>query len=230
MDDGKILEVNDAFSTISGYSREEALDSSTFHLKLWVHEEDRQLMVAALKNGQAFINQEIMLRSKNGNILTVLFSAQSIQLSHRTCIISSVEDFTKRKQAEEALRNLNRLYSLLSGINQIIIRCHNQQELFQSVCEAVVERGGFRMAWIGKINTVTNRVDVAASQGFSEDYLKNINIDLNNEETSGGPTGRAVKSGVHVICNNILNDESMNHGMMPRKKTVTGHQPIFRFW
>lgn len=120
------------------------------------------------------------------------------------------------------------MYSLLSSINQIIVRCNNQKDLFQSVCDAAVEKGGFKMVWIGKINTITNKVDAVASQGIAADYLENINIDLNDKKQSGGPTGRAVSSGIHVICNDILNDESMSHGRKPRKKTATNHQPLFR--
>jgi PAS domain S-box-containing protein len=104
MEDGRIIEVNDAFATISGFTREEALASSTLSLNMWVHEEDRQHMITTLHDGHAVIRQETMLRAKNGNILTVLLSAQVIQLGHRNCIISSIEDITERKRAEEALK------------------------------------------------------------------------------------------------------------------------------
>jgi PAS domain S-box-containing protein len=100
MEDGRIIEVNDAFTAISGYTREEALASSTIMLKIWVHEEDRERMIATLRDGRTVVRQETMLRAKNRDILTVLLSAQVIQLGHRYCIISSIEDITERKQGE----------------------------------------------------------------------------------------------------------------------------------
>ncbi len=327
MEDGRFIEVNDAFTSISGYTREEALASTTLDLNIWANDEDRLRMVAVLREGRAVVRQETMLRSKRGNIASVLLSAQVIRLGDKYCIISSIEDITERKraeellreseaqyrtlieqasegifvadsdgryidvntsgcrllgynreeilnltmqdvaektleiplkfdelqqgnillterrlirkdgsfvpveisakklsdgrlqgivrditerkQAEEALHNLTRMYSLLSCINQIIVRCHNQQEFFKSVCEAAIEKGGFGMVWIGKINSDINKVDVAASQGIEADYLKFINIDLNDEVRSNGPTGRAVKSAAHIISNDIQSDETM---------------------
>ncbi len=100
MEDGRIIEVNDAFTTVSGFTREEALASSTLKLNIWVHEEDRQYMIDTLRDSRAVVRQETMLRAKNGNILTVLLSAQVIQLGHQFCIISSIEDITERKKAE----------------------------------------------------------------------------------------------------------------------------------
>jgi PAS domain S-box-containing protein len=105
MEDGRIIEVNDAFTTISGYTREEALTSSTLKLNLWVNEEDRQKMIATLREGRTVVCMETMLRAKNGYIATVLLSAQVIQLGHKYCVISSVEDITERKKAEIELIN-----------------------------------------------------------------------------------------------------------------------------
>ena len=39
MKDGAVIEVNDAFTSFSGFTREEVLASTTFKLKLWVNEE-----------------------------------------------------------------------------------------------------------------------------------------------------------------------------------------------
>jgi len=104
MDDGRILEINDAFTTISGYTREEALNSTTLNMKIWVHEQDRKHMIDSLREGNAILHQETLLRAKDGNVSTVLLSAQVIKLANRNCIISSIEDITKRKEAEDELR------------------------------------------------------------------------------------------------------------------------------
>jgi PAS domain S-box-containing protein len=119
-EDGRIIEVNDAFSNISGFTREEALTSSTLILNMWVHEEDRQHMITTLHDGRAVVRQETLLRAKNGNILTVLLSAQVIQLSHRNCIISSIEDITARKHAEEDLRESEDKYrSIFENVQDV---------------------------------------------------------------------------------------------------------------
>ena len=103
MEDGRIIEVNDAFTTISGYTREEALNNTTLNLKIWVHEQDRKHMINSLRKGNAILHEETLLRAKDGRVATVLLSAQVIKIAKRNCIISSIEDITKRKEAETEL-------------------------------------------------------------------------------------------------------------------------------
>jgi PAS domain S-box-containing protein len=120
MEDGRIIEVNDAFTTISGFTREEALASTTLDLKIWVNELDRKHLIDSLRKGSAILHQETHLRSKEGKIAIVLLSAQVIKLANRNCIISSIEDITVRKHAEEALRESEeRFRSMANSIPQL---------------------------------------------------------------------------------------------------------------
>ena len=122
MEDGRIFEVNDAFTAISGFTREETLASSTINLKLWVNKEDRKRMVAALREGRAVERMETRLRGKNGNVITALLFAQVIQLRNKSCIISIMEDITERKRAEEALASeKKRLAVTLRSIGDAVI-------------------------------------------------------------------------------------------------------------
>ena len=98
--DGQFLEVNDAFTTIAGYSREEAMANSSIGLGIWVDEDDRRRVVSALQQGKAVVGQEFLFRRKNGQALTGLFSAQIITLGDEPCILSSIDDITERKRAD----------------------------------------------------------------------------------------------------------------------------------
>jgi PAS domain S-box-containing protein len=102
-EDGKFLDVNDTFTSLMGFTREEAIASSSIWLKLWVHEEDRQRVVADLRAGQAIVDQEYLFRTKSGGVITGVFSARVIQLSHGPCVLASINDITARKRAEEEL-------------------------------------------------------------------------------------------------------------------------------
>ena len=100
-EDGKFVDVNEGFVLITGFTREEALANSSIGLKLWVNEDDRRRVVADLRAGQAVVGQEIHFRTKNNEIITGLFSAQTIQLSSGPCILSSINDISERKRAGE---------------------------------------------------------------------------------------------------------------------------------
>lgn len=123
--------------------------------------------------------------------------------------VTIFRDVTDRKNAEQRIRKLNRVYAVLSEVNQAIVRIHDYEKLLNSVCQIAVEKGGFVMAWIGMIDSETNKVNVVASAGLTEDYLSKINIDLSDKKRSGGPTGTAIRTGEHVISNYIEKNNLM---------------------
>ncbi len=104
--DGQFIDVNDAFTTISGYAREAALENSSIGLKLWVNEEDRWQVAREVQSGQSVVGREILFRRENGQVLTGLFSAQMIQVGDEPCILSSIDDITHRKRAEAERQRL----------------------------------------------------------------------------------------------------------------------------
>lgn len=116
----------------------------------------------------------------------------------------------ERKRAEEALRKMTRMYAMLSEINKTIIHHPEPQRLFEATCEIAVNKGGFLMAWVGRVNNDTSKIEVVASKGVAGDYLARINIDLADPERSSGPVGIAVRTKTHVVCNDILHDEGMS--------------------
>lgn len=115
----------------------------------------------------------------------------------------------ERKKAEKQILKLNRVYSLLSNINQAIVRIHDIQKLFDEVCRIAVEEGKFKMAWIGLVNSANCQVEVRASSGLINDYLKKIDINLNKKNRMQGPVGRAIQTGQHFLSNDIANDANM---------------------
>ena len=103
-EDGKIVDVNRAFSSFSGYSRDEAIEDSTIRLNLWVYPEERNRVVKSLMEGNEIVAEEFQFNTKTGEILTGLFSAHIIMLNNEEYILSSINDITPSKQAEHQLR------------------------------------------------------------------------------------------------------------------------------
>ena len=99
------------------------------------------------------------------------------------------------------------MYAVLSHINRAIIRSSEPQALFDEVCRAILELGGFRLAWIGRVDEGSQRVMPAASAGEASAYLQRVDITIDAARASGqGPTGTAIRENRTVVCNDFLDD------------------------
>lgn len=89
---GRFLEVNRAFETRYGYSRNEVLGRTVEELRIWEDSADRRLLLSQLKRGGPVRNVVTRLRVKSGEIKLTAFSADRIQFDGETCILAVSED------------------------------------------------------------------------------------------------------------------------------------------
>jgi PAS domain S-box-containing protein len=144
---------------------------------------------------------------KHANVsITPVFNEQG----ECTNLIGVVHDITERKQAEDHIRQLNRVLSVLSDINQTIVREKDCQAMLEAACRIAVEKGEFRMAWIGMFDPVARVLTPFASSGAVDGYLDRVKIDLQNSAHDSGPTARCVRSGNHALCNDIEHDPTFS--------------------
>lgn len=118
-------------------------------------------------------------------------------------------DITSRKNAKRALDRMGRLYKLLSMVNESVVRIQNQNELFKAICTAAVESELFVFAWVGVLNEKDRFVRVDTHAGKELGYLKKLNINL-DDDSGNGPTGIALRTNAHIICQDIEHDSKMN--------------------
>lgn len=111
------------------------------------------------------------------------------------------EVITERKRAEENIRKLHRTLGVLSDINQAIVRIRHLPSLFEKACAIAVEKGTFRMAWIGLLDPTTGRIEPVTSAGLSARDLEKISSTLNTS-----PLMPALRAGARLICNDIQTD------------------------
>jgi PAS domain S-box-containing protein len=104
LDDGKLVEVNDGFIRLSGYSRQEVIGRSPEELGLWIQPEVRAERFEKLRRGLPVPNIEARFRIKSGEELIGMVGSALVEISGRPCVLSSVTDITERKRIEDALR------------------------------------------------------------------------------------------------------------------------------
>lgn len=116
-------------------------------------------------------------------------------------------DITERKRTEQALRRINRLYAVSSGINEAIVRLREPAELYERACRIAVEQGNLRLAWVG-ICDADGRIAPVARYGADEGYVDRIILTMRDERINRGPAGRALSTGVCAVSNDIAADEN----------------------
>ncbi|MGP1609220.1 MAG: PAS domain-containing protein, partial [Burkholderiales bacterium] len=161
---------NDKFTKLFGYPREE-LEPGPESWTLRIHPDEVQQVAddihAVIDGSEQYWSAEYRFRRRDGSYADIFDRGFVIRDAAGKAIrmIGAMQDITQRKQAEGKIRRLNRVYAVLSGINTLIVRVRDRQQLFNEACRIAAEQGGFGMAWIGLLDPATGDVIPAAWSG-----------------------------------------------------------------
>lgn len=110
--------------------------------------------------------------------------------------VISMTDLTRHKQAELELAAINRLYAVLSRVNETIVRIRDEQALYERVCRIVAQEGGFPLVWVGRAEG--RRVVPAASWGPADGCLEALRAEADGP-MGQDPAGTAVREDRRVV-------------------------------
>jgi len=197
---------------ITGWSNEEFENIDTYE---YVHPDDLKKAIEtfalALDNPGIAFPHLLRVKHKDGHYIWL--EGVINNLLHEKAIggiISNLRNVTKRKNAEIKLIKANRLYALISQVNQMIVRISDHETIFKEVCKIAIDFGKFKMAWIGITDIETNTVTAVVHAGEESGYLNQIKVISTRDIPEGrGPTGSAVRTGKFTVCNDIENDPLM---------------------
>ena len=107
--EGRVVDVNDAFLRMLGYTRDEALGRTTVDLGLWRTVEDRMRVIQRAQAYGRVQTVEIEGRTKDGAPRALLYSAELIELDGAPHVLLLTTDVTERRQLEEQLRQAGKM-------------------------------------------------------------------------------------------------------------------------
>jgi PAS domain S-box-containing protein len=105
--DGRFVEVNEAFCRLTGYSAQELIGRTSIEMQLWTRPQERIRLVSTLKSGKPMVAEEGGMRTKSGAERTVLLSASGIEIGGESCIFATFQDITESRRLEAAVRELS---------------------------------------------------------------------------------------------------------------------------
>jgi two-component system, cell cycle sensor histidine kinase and response regulator CckA len=117
MSDGVFLDVNEGFTILAGYTREETIGRSSLPggIGVWAYKEDRDRLVQGLTEHGKVTGLEAPFRHRDGRIIYGMMSAAIIELNGEKCILSITRDMTEKKIQADALCESEKKYRELTN-------------------------------------------------------------------------------------------------------------------
>ena len=142
---------------------------------------------------------ELRIRVRN---LLRLKEYSDFLANHNRILEERVQDRTAK------VARLNRVYSVLSGINSLIVRVNDRQTLFDGACRIAVEQGGFGIAWVGVLNQEALGITPVASAGIDGDSLFALGQNTPRPDTSLSQNlvNRAVREKRAMFSNDLTRE------------------------
>ena len=110
LEDGLYIDINEGFTQIMGYTRDEIIGRSSLSMNIWKNPEDRETLVEGLKANGYVKNLEAEFIGKDGKVRYGLMSARIIVLNHETVILSITRDISSIKETQIALERSEAKY------------------------------------------------------------------------------------------------------------------------
>jgi PAS domain S-box-containing protein len=128
--DNRYLEVNDTFERLTGWRREEVLGRTSSEIRIWVDPAQREEFLNHVWTEGSVQNLEVRLRRKDGELRTVLGSAELIEINGKPCALSVISDVTDRKRMQEKLgESQNRLEGIIASAMDGIIAADHEHRI-----------------------------------------------------------------------------------------------------
>jgi len=208
---GNIVEFNPAAEATFGFTRGHALGKPLAELIIppRYREAHRRGFARYLATGEGPVlgkRIEIEATRADGTEFPVELTITPIHSASTPLFTAFIRDITQRRAAETRIKRLNRVYAVLSGINSLIVRVQNREELYRGACRIAVEAGQFPKAWIGEVEPGSKSVSLIASHGADAPFFERLAAALRADIAQAGIVAQAVRERRAVISNDIEHD------------------------
>ncbi len=208
--EARITYCNDYLLRLTGWRLDEVIGRDWFETYMPVEVDVmRPVFQALLANSPETWHRESAILTRTGARRLIRWN-NSVLRSGTGEVIGTAsigEDITERKQSEIRIKHLNRVQAVLSGINALIVRARDRDELYREACQIAVDAGGFRMSMISILDKDAQRIVPVASAGKDEDLMALVRELLaSSDRAQNSLVAQAIRDSKAIVANDSQND------------------------
>jgi PAS domain S-box-containing protein len=165
---GKILEINDAGVELLGFMDKEEVLNLDHARKLYHKPKDRDRFIRQVDSEGFAKDFEVDFVKKNGSLIRVLISSRKYEnpITGETEFEGIIKDITKRKQAEEIIRQRNLELSVMNSVAVAINLTMDMQHILDVTLKNVVRSLKIKRGGVFLIDHNTRSIKLEASLGL----------------------------------------------------------------
>ena len=103
LDHFRTIDVNDAFTAVTGYEAQEVVGRTPSELPLWEDAGSRRLFEQTVGENGSVRELELALCRKTGERIDCVLSAETVSILDQLCVLIVLQDVTERKRTESEL-------------------------------------------------------------------------------------------------------------------------------
>lgn len=112
VENGRYIDINEGFTKVLGYTREDVIGKSSLALNIWKNPEDRQKLVDGLAKDGYVENLEAEFIGKGGRIRTGLMSARLLTINEEKVILLITREISEWKRMEQQLQQAHKFEAI----------------------------------------------------------------------------------------------------------------------
>ena len=218
--EGRVNRMNPVAEMLTGWAEAEASGRPVEEIYNIICEETGKTFsgptrLALIDGAASCLSGNAFLISRSGDALPIADSRFPLKDSSGAIFgaVLVFRDQTVEKEARKRLESAGRLYAFLSSINQAVVRKEELPDLFHEICRIAVEVGGFRLAWVGRLDEESGEVEPLTWHGQENGFLSRIKISIEEDGPYLANSGRAILEGSIATCDDVVDlDIALNIG------------------
>lgn len=112
LSEGRIIDVNEAFSRLTGFAHHEAVGKTAFELGLYADPAMREVVRRRMQQSGQIDNMDFALGCKDGKVISCVLSSQLLTVGAEQCVLAVLHDVTEFKHMQELMIQSEKMISV----------------------------------------------------------------------------------------------------------------------